>query len=363
MQKYGIKSPSSGGELSPPTAYNLMFQTSMGLGGKLPTYLRPETAQGQFLNFQKLWEFNQRSMPFASASVGRCFRNEISPRSGLRRVREFTLAEIAHFSDPASDQKHPGLEAVRDVEMNVLARAAQVQGRTETERMTIGHLVQTGLVQNETLAYFLGRVQLFLAKLGVDASKVRFRQHMAREMAHYASDCWDAELLTSYGWVECVGCADRSAFDLRAHAQKTGQALVVRETRKEALHVEEWHVAVERSIFGPRFKRDGKAIQEALDALSQSQLERFASELVDRGSMTIEVAGMATSSVELDDSLVSIVKRTRVERVREYTPNVIEPSFGIGRILYGLIEHVYWTREEDEERRVSTGVSHLSSDS
>jgi glycyl-tRNA synthetase (class II) len=59
----------------------------------------------------------------------------------------------------------------------------------------------------------------YVLQVGADPSKVRFRQHMNNEMAHYACDCWDAELLTSYGWVECVGCADRSAFDLSQHSK------------------------------------------------------------------------------------------------------------------------------------------------
>ena len=68
----------------------------------------------------------------------------------------------------------------------------------------------------------MARIQLFLTAIGADPRRLRFRQHMSNEMAHYACDCWDAELLTSYGWVECVGCADRSAYDLSQHTKATG---------------------------------------------------------------------------------------------------------------------------------------------
>lgn len=78
------------------------------------------------------------------------------------------------------------------------------------ERMSTGKAVSTH-VDNEMLGHFLAGIQLFLLKIGVDESKSRFHQHMANETAHYATDCWDAELFTSYGWIECVGCADRSA--------------------------------------------------------------------------------------------------------------------------------------------------------
>lgn len=78
-----------------------------------------------------------------------------------------------------------------------------------------------GIVNNETLGYFIGRVYLFLTRLGIDKERLRFRQHLANEMAHYAADCWDAEIECSYGWIECVGIADRSAYDLRAHTVTT----------------------------------------------------------------------------------------------------------------------------------------------
>lgn len=82
---------------------------------------------------------------------------------------------------------------------------------------SISHVMQ-GIVNNQTLGYFIGRVYLFLTELGIDKQRLRFRQHLANEMAHYAADCWDAEIESSYGWIECVGIADRSAYDLRAHS-------------------------------------------------------------------------------------------------------------------------------------------------
>ncbi|KAK8926240.1 hypothetical protein KSP39_PZI018736 [Platanthera zijinensis] len=74
-----------------------------------------------------------------------------------------------------------------------------------------------GTINNETLGYFIGRVYLFLTHLGIDKERLCFWQHLPNEMAHYAADCWDAEIDCSYGWIECVGIADRSAYDLHAH--------------------------------------------------------------------------------------------------------------------------------------------------
>lgn len=355
IKKFEIRSPSTGNEFDPPRAFNLMFQTSIGPGVTTPNgYLRPETAQGQFLNFQKLLDFNQQSMPFASASIGKSFRNEISPRSGLLRVREFLMAEIEHFVDPESGKKHPRFAEVRDTKMTLLNRKTQLEGSTKTDEVTIGDAVSSGLVDNETLGYFIVRIQAFLLKLGVDKSKLRFRQHMANEMAHYAADCWDAELLTSYGWIECVGCADRSAYDLTVHKNKTGAPLHVRETRDKPLHLEEFEIEIDKKKFGPRFKKDAKAVESALLSLTQDIREKLSLDLKSGGKINVPVEGVVEGKVELGSDLLTIEKRGRVEHVREYTPNVIEPSFGIGRILYSLIEHVYWSRPGDEARGVST---------
>ena len=84
---------------------------------------------------------------------------------------------------------------------------------------------QQKLVANETLGYYMARIQQYLIKIGIDSKKLRFRQHMNNEMAHYACDCWDAECLTSYGWIECVGCADRSAYDLTQHTKASSELL------------------------------------------------------------------------------------------------------------------------------------------
>lgn len=186
ITKYDMKNPATGVQPSPPVSFNLMFQTSIGPSSNLPGYLRPETAQGQFLNFAKLLEFNTNNMPFASASIGKSYRNEISPRAGLLRVREFLMAEIEHFVDPEGHKKHSRFHEVEDIELSLLDRETQLSGKTIVRKVKIGEAVKSGLVDNETLGYFLARIHLFLKRVGVDQSKIRFRQHMANEMAHYA---------------------------------------------------------------------------------------------------------------------------------------------------------------------------------
>lgn len=152
--------------------------------------------------------------------------------------------------DP-EDKSHPKFSDVSKLEFLMFPREDQVSGRS-ARRIPLGeavaqvgqwcqscfsivldresgilvlfsiltlfnHSVAQGIVNNETLGYFIGRVYLFLTHLGIDRDRLRFRQHLQNEMAHYAADCWDAEIECSYGWIECVGIADRSAYDLRAH--------------------------------------------------------------------------------------------------------------------------------------------------
>ncbi|RWA03909.1 hypothetical protein EKO27_g11196 [Xylaria grammica] len=355
IRKFDLKNPATGVQPLPPVDFNLMFSTSIGPSSNLRGYLRPETAQGQFLNFSKLLDFNQQQMPFASASIGKSYRNEISPRSGLLRVREFLMAEIEHFVDPDGGKKHPRFNQVKDTELVLLNKETQLSGKTDVQKVTIGEAVANGTVDNETLGYFLARIHLFLKKIGIDQTKIRFRQHMANEMAHYAADCWDAELLTSFGWIECVGCADRSAYDLSVHAKKTGASLMVRQRLPKPIEVTEWQIDIDRKNFGPYFKKSGRLVDAALNATTQAQRKELAEALHTTGSVTIDVAGVDDGKVTVPRALLWIEQRTRTENVREFIPNVIEPSFGIGRILYALMEHSYWTRASeggDEARGV-----------
>lgn len=169
------------------------------------------------MNYKRLLEYNQDKIPFAGAQIGQSFRNEISPRSGLLRVREFCQAEIEHFMDP-EDKSHPKFEYVKDVKIKFYTCEAQMAG-SAIHHITVGEALEQGVIKSETMGYFLARIQQYLISVGVPDDTLRFRQHLQNEMAHYACDCWDAECKTTYGWVEIVGCADRSCFDLNAHAK------------------------------------------------------------------------------------------------------------------------------------------------
>ena len=174
MREFEMKSPITGNDLTEPVEFNLMFQTHIGPTGLMRGFLRPETAQGIFVNFKRLLEFNQGKLPFAAAQIGNAFRNEISPRSGLIRVREFTMAEIEHFCDP-TDKAYPKFESVKNTEMSLYSSNCQMEGKS-VFKTTVGKAVEDGIIANETLGYYMARIQGFLTKIGIDPSKCRFRQ-------------------------------------------------------------------------------------------------------------------------------------------------------------------------------------------
>ncbi|KAL3040432.1 hypothetical protein OYC64_011452 [Pagothenia borchgrevinki] len=343
--KYNVKSPISGNDLTAPTLFNLMFQTSIGPGGNMTGYLRPETAQGIFLNFKRLLEFNQGKLPFAAAQIGNSFRNEISPRSGLIRVREFTMAEIEHFVDP-SEKIHPKFSNVADLDLTLYSSKAQTSGQS-AKIMRLGDAVEQGVINNTVLGYFIGRIYLYLTKVGISKDKLRFRQHMDNEMAHYACDCWDAETKTSYGWIEIVGCADRSCFDLQCHAKATKVPLVAEKPLKEPKIVNVVQFEANKGAIGKAYKKDAKIAMEYLSGCDESFITEQEQLLTDAGEFTIESEG---KSFKLTKDMVSVKRFQKTLHVEEIVPNVIEPSFGIGRVMYSIFEHTFQVREGDDQR-------------
>jgi glycyl-tRNA synthetase len=191
------------------------------------------------------------------------------------------MAEVEHYVDP-EDKRHERFGEVRDVVLDLLDRNVQANGSTQTMKTRVGEAVATGIIANETLGYFLARTHQFLLKIGINPARLRFRQHMANEMAHYAADCWDAEIQNSYGWTECVGCADRAAYDLTVHSNKTGHPLIVRQALKEPIITERLVAEFNKKVLGKTFGKDAGVIQNIFAELGESRLLEIQVEL-DKG--------------------------------------------------------------------------------
>lgn len=351
-----VKAPETGNDLTSPEPFNLMFDTQIGPTGKLHGYLRPETAQGLFVNFKRCLDYNGNQLPFAAATIGQAYRNEIAPRSGLLRVREFTLAEIEHFVHP-DHSEHPSFDTVKDVTVRLFSRELQNEGK-QPFVMTIGEAFERNIIRNQTLAYFLGRTYLFMKKCGIIEDGIRFRQHQDTEMAHYARDCWDCELLTSYGWIECVGIADRSCYDLTAHsnANPNGESLTAFEVFAEPILEDEVVIVPNKGKFGAALRSDAKLVVKHLESLSDEEKLALADKLHTEASITIDVQDSDKSeskSITLSKDIIDIKKQQKKVSGRSFTPSVIEPSFGIGRIIYCILEHSFWIRKDEAETTVT----------
>lgn len=175
--------PKCGGELTEPRMFNLMFKTFMGpVEEEASTiYLRPETAQGMFVNFENVITTSRKKLPLGIAQIGKAFRNEITPGNFIFRTREFEQMELEYFVKPGTDEYW--------------------------------------------FDYWVKERFDWYIRLGIRKEKLRLRQHSKDELAHYAKDCYDIEYLFPMGWSELEGIANRGDYDLTQHAKHSGRDL------------------------------------------------------------------------------------------------------------------------------------------
>jgi glycyl-tRNA synthetase len=179
----GPRCPECGGELTAPRRFNLMFKTFLGAveDEASQVYLRPETAQGIFINFANVLAASRKKPPFGIAQIGKSFRNEITPGNFVFRTREFEQMEMEYFVPPAEAERW--FATWRDLRFS------------------------------------------WYVDLGVRRENVRLREHAKSELAHYAAACCDVEYAFPFGWSELEGIANRTDFDLRRHSEASGRDL------------------------------------------------------------------------------------------------------------------------------------------
>ena len=175
--------PACGGELTDARMFNLMFKTFMGPveGEASVVYLRPETAQGIFVNFNNVLNSTRRKLPFGIAQIGKAFRNEITTGNFIFRTREFEIMEIEYFVRPGEDE--------------------------------------------ESHERWVQDCMRWYTDLGVSEDRLRVRAHERDELAHYAKATYDIEYHFPWGWGEIQGIANRTDYDLKAHSAASGDSL------------------------------------------------------------------------------------------------------------------------------------------
>ena len=325
--------------------FNLMFATDIGPGDGQPGYLRPETAQGIFVEFPRLKEYARGNLPFGITQIGPAYRNEISPRGGLLRLREFTQAELEQFIDPEADE--PPLDRVRDVDVRLYPATEQDADDGGYLDTTIGEAVDEGVIASPWVGYYLGVAQEWYERIGVDLDRFRFRQHLAGERAHYAADCWDAESEVDGDWIEIAGFAYRGDYDLSKHDAYGDDSFTVFKRYDEPKTVERATVDPDMSVLGPEFGGDAAAVAEALETLAGRNPDAF-----DGDTVSVEIGdGSETREVDIDTDVANFSVETVTENGEHITPHVVEPSFGVGRTVQTLLAHAYETDEVDGEER------------
>lgn len=343
VEDNNIKCPSCGGSLANIWNYNLMFKTQIGAKGDKTGYMRPETAQGIFILFKRLSRFFKNKLPFAAVQLGKSYRNEISPRQGVIRLREFTQAEAEIFLDP-EDKTHPKFSKIADETLYLASQDVQLNEK-ETLELTAQEALDQGIVSSETLIYQLYLAKKFLNEIGINDDVLRFRQHLPGEMAHYALDCWDVECLTDkYGWVEIIGIADRGDYDLTAHSKFSNEELDIYKEFDEPKLIKKTVIKPNLKKFGPAFKGDSPKIKTFIENISEDEVSEIKAAIEADGKFTLELDG---SYEILEEHLIfeDIEEEIKGEKI---VPHVIEPSFGIDRILYCTLLHSFKETEEKD---------------
>ena len=349
IEEHDLACPNCGASLAGEAVeeFNLMFGTTIGPGSSTPGYLRPETAQGIFVEFPRLKEYARNRLPFGVTQIGRAYRNEISPRKSLVRTREFTQAELEQFVDPERDE--PDLSAVADVAVHLYPATEQTDDDGSIVETTIGEAVADGVIGDAWVGYFLGVASEWYDSVGVDMDRFRFRQHLAGERAHYAADCWDAEAEVDGDWIEIAGFAYRGSYDLSKHAEHADDDFTVFRQYDEPKTVEQAVVDPDMSVLGPEFGGAAADVADALQELAERDPSAF------EGSEVTVEAGDTEYAVPTDVANFRVEEQT--ESGEHVTPHVVEPSFGVDRTVYTLVAHAMRTDEVDDETRTYLDLS------
>ncbi|MEZ0248049.1 MAG: glycine--tRNA ligase [Thermoproteus sp.] len=327
ITKYNIKCPACGGPLGKSERFNLLFKTTIGPYANEYGYLRPETAQGMFVAFPRLADYMGRRVPFGVAQIGRVGRNEISPRQGLIRLREFSQMEIELFFDP-QNPTCPYFAEVENFEVPIVPEENIAKGETDPLVITAREVVNRGYA-NEWMAFFMALSAKFMKELGVPIEKQKFLGKLPHERAHYSAKSYDQMVLTErFGWVEVSGHAYRTDYDLSRHSKYSGHEMYLERRLKEAREVEEIRIYPNpqalRAKFGDKFGEVIKAIQKNSQQIAP---------LLAGGADRVEVEGY-----EITRDMVFLKREVRRTDVEKFIPHVIEPSFGLDRILYVTLE-------------------------
>jgi glycyl-tRNA synthetase len=336
IKKRKIRCPECKDELGEPKHFLTMFETRIGPYSEAVGYGRPEAAQGIFVEFNRLYDMAREKLPFGAMQIGHVLRNEISPRQGLVRLREFTIADLEFFFDP----EEPDCWLLKEVEnetLRLLPADTKLKGSEETVEVTVKEALDRGIVKSQWQIAFMALAKRLLIELGVPAEKQRFIEKLPWERAHYSLQSFDQEVhVDRWGWVEVSGHAYRTDYDLKSHMKSSGVDMQVFKEYEQPVEKEQRTVKPVMAKLGPVFKGEAAKVAEALSKTNPQELEAaFKKE----GHYILGKHRILPEHVDID------LQKT-VERGRHYIPHVVEPSFGSDRLLYVTLEYAYHVKED-----------------
>ena len=336
LEKNKIQCPDCGGTFRPPETFLTMFKTTIGPYSKAVGYGRPEAAQGIFVEFNRFFGLAREKLPFGVLQIGHALRNEISPRQGLIRVREFTIADLEFFYDPEEPDCHL-LKDVKDEKLRFLTKETREKDSEKITEVTVEEALNQGLVKLEWQAVFMAYAKRLLVELGVPEDRQRFIEKFPWERAHYSSQSFDQQVLVDrWGWLEVSGHADRSDYDLKSHMEHAGADMRVFKEYEKPIEKEEVTAKPVMARLGPIFKGEAARVADLLVKVDAKELE---ASLKKNGFYML-------GKFKILPEHVDIQRRKTVERGRHFVPHVVEPSFGIDRLLYVALEYAYQLKDD-----------------
>jgi glycyl-tRNA synthetase len=246
IKAHKINCPKCKGELTAIRMFNLMTKTFFGPKDNELMYFRPETCQSIFVDFQKVFNAMRAKLPIGLAQVGLASRNEISPRQGLFRTRQFTQMEVEVFFNPKNEDAFEKYDKYKKREV----RLALLGKEDKTITISLEEAMKKKYFKSKVEAYYLALLMQFYESLGIKKENMRLREIGPEEKPFYAKSAWDFEIMTSFGWTEIVANHYRSDHDLKSHSKGSGQDLSVIDGNEKVLPwVWEDSFGVDRTVF------------------------------------------------------------------------------------------------------------------
>jgi glycyl-tRNA synthetase len=336
LESLGVTCPECGCSFKNPQQFLTMFQTTIGPYSNAKGYGRPEAAQGIFVEFNRLYAMAREKLPFGVIQIGHALRNEISPRQGLIRLREFTIADLEFFFDPEESD----CCLLKNVENETLRIYLAPERQACSEKIlevTVKDAVANQIICSEWQAFFMAMAKKLLTAIGVPAENQRFIEKLPWEKAHYATQCFDQEVYVDrWGWIEVSGHAYRTNYDLDCHTKASGADLRVYKEYPEPIEEDQLVVKPLLSKLGPVFKSEAKKVAELL---AKVPAEEVACALEKDGYYMAE-------NYKVMSEYVDVTREKKILRGKRFTPHVVEPSFGSDRLFYVALEYAYGLKDD-----------------